>query len=444
MEKNVFPKKPFRSHGGAKVKHCKSTAHTETYVLQPPNEVILPMSQHIGAPCEPIVSVGEHVYKGQKIAESSAFVSAPIHASISGTIKKITTIKMPNGTPVNAIVIESDGKNEFLPSIAPPSVKTREELVDAIKESGCVGLGGAGFPTFIKLKYDGEKADTLVINAAECEPYITSDHREIIENSWEIMSGLYAFIELFGFKRVIIGVEENKPDAIEILKKIAENTTYDPKNKVKILKLKTRYPQGAEKMLIYACTGRVVPVGKLPLDIGCVVMNITTLSFLAKYLKTGIPLISKRMTVDGSAVGKPQNVIVPLGTPIQTVLEVCDAKNYKKILMGGPMMGTAVGDVSLPVIKQNNAILAFLESEATLPEETDCISCGRCVLSCPMKLEPVRILRAAKNKEYDELERLSVNNCIECGCCTYNCPAKRYITQQMRVAKMVFRESKHN
>lgn len=444
MDNLSFPKKPFRSHGGAKVRHFKNTNGIETVVLPLPPEVILPMLQHIGAPCEPCVEAGNHVYKGQVIADSTAFVSAPIHASVSGTVKKTINIKMPSGASTKALVLESDGLDEWLPDIKPPVISDRNDFISAVRQSGCVGLGGAGFPTFIKFKFDEGKADTLIVNAAECEPYITSDHREILENSWEIMSGLYTVIELMGFKRAIIGVEENKPDAIKILREISESKTYDPADRVRVLKLKTNYPQGAEKMLIHACTGRTVPAGKLPLDVGCVVMNITTLSFLARYLKTGKPIVSKRITVDGSAVGSPKNVCVPLGTPVSCVLEFCEAKDYRKVLMGGPMMGIALSDVSIPVLKQNNAVLAFSEPEAMLPTETDCINCGRCVLSCPMKLEPVRITRAAKIKDFEALEKLAVSNCIECGCCTFNCPAKRYITQQMRVAKALFREHKMN
>ncbi|MDD4124249.1 MAG: electron transport complex subunit RsxC [Eubacteriales bacterium] len=442
MNESRFPVKPFRVHGGAKVGHHKHTSQNETVVFPIPGEIIIPMSQHIGKPCAPCVAVGDHVFAGQKIADVTAFVASPIHSSVSGTVKKIASVKMPNGSKCDAVFIESDGLRELSPDIRLPEIKSREDLLEAIKNSGAVGLGGAGFPTHVKINVTPDKADTLIINAAECEPYITSDHREILENSWNIMSGVYTLLEIMGFKRVIIGVEENKPDAIAQLTDIAESKTYDPDDRVKVLKLKTKYPQGAEKMLIYACTKRIVPAGKLPLDAGCVVMNITTLSFIANYLKTGIPLISKRITVDGTAVSKPCNLLVPIGTPIKDVLEFCGAENPKKILMGGPMMGTAISDTSLPVLKQNNAILAFGEDEASLPEETDCIHCGRCVESCPMKLQPVNIIKAAKRKDFEALEKLQVANCIECGCCTYNCPANRYITQQMRIAKAILRDSK--
>lgn len=438
----TFPSRPYANHGGAAVPHYKNTAYTETQKFPLAETIILPMSQHIGAPCVPVVNVGDYVCVGTLIADSTAFVSSPIHSSVSGTVSKIDKIRVANGSTVNAVFIKPDGLQKKDESIAPPVITTREELVDAVRKSGIVGLGGAGFPVSVKLNIPLGKADTLIINAAECEPYITSDHREILENSWNIMSGLYTLIEMLHFKRVIIGVEENKPDAIKMLTEIAESETYDPRNKVKVLKLKTRYPQGAEKMLVYACTGRKIPTGKLPLDVGCVVMNITTVSSLAYFFKTGTPLVLKRITVDGSAVGKKCNCIVPIGTPIQHILDCCEAKNYKKVLYGGPMMGVAVFDTSLPVLKQSNAILAFGEKDALIPEETDCINCGRCVHSCPMKLQPVMIVRASDRGDMEALEKLGVNSCIECGCCTYNCPAKRFITQQMRVAKSLLRDSK--
>ena len=280
MEKAKFPTKPFRNHGGASVPHNKRTSDKETRFLPTPPQVVIPMQMHIGAPAAPCVAVGDHVYVGQKIGETTSFVSAPIHASVSGTVKKITQIRMPNGSKCDAVFIDSDGLQESDPSIAPPVVNDAKDLLAAIKESGSVGLGGAGFPTHVKLNFPIEKADTLIINGAECEPYITSDHREILENSWNIMSAIYAIIDIIPFKRVIIGIEENKPDAIKMLNDIAESETNDPDDRVKVLKLNTRYPQGAEKMLIYACTKRIVPTGKLPLDAGCVVMNMTTLSFI--------------------------------------------------------------------------------------------------------------------------------------------------------------------
>ncbi len=442
MDKTEFPSKPFFSRGGAKVPHYKNTAGSESVSIPLPAEIVLPVQQHIGAPCVPCVKAGDRVFAGQVIADTTAFVSAPVHSSVSGVVKKVAKIKMPNGSSCDAIFITPDETQELSPDIKPPEVTDRESLIAAIRASGCVGLGGAGFPTHVKLNVTPDKADTLIVNGAECEPYITCDHREILENSWNIMSGLYTLKEILGFKRVIIGVENKKPDAIKLLESIAESETYDSEDRIKVLKLKTTYPQGAEKVLIHSCTGRTVPAGKLPLDAGCVVINITTVSFIADYLKTGVPLMKKRITVDGSAVGERGNYMCAIGTPISHVMEFCKVHDARKILMGGPMMGVAVSDVSTPVLKQNNAILAFAGNDAEIPPETACINCGRCITSCPMRLQPVRIQRAAARRDVRALEKLCVMNCIECGCCTFNCPAKRYITQQMRIAKAILRESK--
>lgn len=443
--KNVsltFPVRPFSTRGGAKVPPRKNTAAMETVVMPAPKEVIIPMSQHIGAPCNVIVRPGDHVDVGQSIGENDSFVTAPIHASVSGTVKKIIDLKMPNGSKVKAVVIESDGKMTKSPYAVPPAAETKEQLLLAIKRSGLVGLGGAGFPAHVKLSIpQDKKIDTLIINGAECEPYITSDHREILENSWDILSGIKIVKDLLDVHRVIIGIESNKPDAIKVLSQIAENEAADPDDEVRILTLKSSYPQGAEKVLIRACTGRKVPAGKLPADVGCVVMNVTSVAFIAKYLKTGIPLVSKRITVDGSAIKEPKNVIVPLGTPIKDVIEFCGGYKCepKKILMGGPMMGIALTDDSMPVLKQNNAILAFDEKDAKLAEETDCIRCGKCLKSCPMSLMPEAIAGCVKLKDVSGLEKLNVMTCMECGSCAFNCPAHKHLVQTIREGKAMVR-----
>ncbi len=438
----TFPTRPFSTRGGAKVPHRKNTAAMETVVMPAPKEVIIPMSQHIGAPCNVIVRQGDHVDVGQSIGENDSFVTAPIHASVSGTVKKITEITMPNGAKAKAVVIESDGEMTLSPYAEPPAAETKEQLLLAIKRSGLVGLGGAGFPAHVKLSIpQDKKIDTLIINGAECEPYITSDHREILENSWDILSGIKIIKDLLDVHRVIIGIENNKPDAIKTLTQIAANEAADPDDEIRVLTLKSSYPQGAEKVLIRACTGRKVPAGKLPADVGCVVMNVTSVAFIAKYLKTGIPLVSKRITVDGSAVKEPKNVIVPLGTPIKDVIEFCGGYKCepKKILMGGPMMGIALTDDSMPVLKQNNAILAFDEKDAKLMEETDCIRCGNCLKSCPMSLMPQAIAGCVKLKDVKGLEKLNVMTCMECGSCAFNCPAHKHLVQTMREGKAMVR-----
>lgn len=439
-----FPRRPFRTHGGAKVPHRKNTAAMESVVMPPPKTVVIPMQQHIGAPCTPTVKVGDTVAVGQVIGDSDQYVSAPIHASISGKVTKLTAVRMPAGNTVPAVVIESDGEMRVCDTVAPPQVENLSDLLAAARASGLVGLGGAGFPAHVKLNVPPErKIDTLLVNVAECEPYITADHREALENSWAVLSGVYALKELLGIDRVIIAVEQNKPDVIQVLSEIAYSDTRDPENHVRVLPLKARYPQGAEKVLIQACTGRRVPPGKLPSDVGCLVMNVTSVAFLANYLKTGMPLVSKRITVDGSAIREPKNVIVPLGTSIHDVVEFCGGylEEPKKLLMGGPMMGLALIDDTLPVLKQNNAVLAFLEKDASLPSPTACIRCGRCVQGCPMNLMPTLIERQVTLKNAEELVRLGVMTCMECGTCAYNCPASRQLVQSMRLGKSIVKNA---
>lgn len=439
-----FPKKPYRTKGGVHVPHNKNTAHKESIVMPVPKMVALPMSQHIGAPCKPVVKVGDTVAVGQVIADSDAFVSAPIHASVSGTVKKIDKITMPDGTKQDAIFIESDGEQRVSPDVEPPVVENVSDLIKAVRESGLVGLGGAGFPTSVKLNIPTDKkVDTLIINVAECEPYITSDHREVLENSWDVVSGVGIIKEMLGLHRVIIGIENNKPDAIKALREIADNQ-YDPEDEIRVLPLKASYPQGAEKVLIKACTGREVPKGGLPSDAGCLVMNVGSVAFVARYLKTGMPLVSRRLTVDGSAIKNPANVIVPIGTPIKDVIDFVGGykEEPKKLLMGGPMMGISLPDDSLYVLKQNNAILAFGEKEARLAEESACIRCGKCLNACPMSLQPIELSAAVGRRDIEGMERAHITNCMECGCCAYVCPAKRPLVQNIRMGKMLMNKAK--
>lgn len=428
-----FPKIPFKTRGRTVVPHHKNTAQLPSAVLPAPAQVVLPMQQHAGAPCTPLAKVGDSVLIGQKIADSNAFVSAPIHASISGKVSAIQKVMLPGGQYTDAVVIDSDGEMKASPDIAPPKVNNAEELVKAIRESGLVGLGGAGFPTHVKLNVPKDKPiDTLIINAAECEPYITADHREALENTEAVISGIKAVCKFLNIKRAIIAVEDNKPGVIEVLKKAS-----DEDKKIGILALRSRYPQGAEKVLVKSCTGRSIPMGKLPADVGCLVMNITSVGFLGNYLKTGMPLVTKRVTVDGSAVQNPQNVIVPIGTKISDVIAFCGGYKTepKKILMGGPMMGLALASDDLPILKQNNGILAFGEKEAHLSEPTSCIRCGHCVFGCPMHLIPAQLEKYSNAKNIEKLEEYDVMDCIECGTCAYNCPAGRPLVQAIRLGK---------
>lgn len=441
-----FPKKPFKTFGGVNVPHKKATSVMESVIMPPPKKVIIPMKQHIGAACVPVVSVGEYVKVGQIIADSDQYVSAPIHASVSGKVTKIGSMIMPNGEKVQTVVIESDGEMAEDSLMFPPVVTSVSDLTKIARESGLVGLGGAGFPAHIKLNVPEDKSiDTLIVNVAECEPYITSDHREALENSWAVLSGIYTVKQILKIKRVLIAVEENKPDVIKELEKIADNRTRDPKDEVRVFPLKTRYPQGAEKVLIQACTGRQVPQGKLPSDVGCLVMNVTSIAFLANYIKTGMPLVNKRITVDGSAIRRPCNVIAPIGTPVCDIIEFCGGylQTPKKVLMGGPMMGLALSDDTMPIMKHTNAIIAFGENEARLPEPTECIRCGRCVKACPMKLLPTAICQAVKTKDTEKMQTLGIMNCMECGCCSYSCPAHRFIVQTIRTGKAMVKNAQH-
>lgn len=426
--------------GGANLPHYKNTANCQTVALPTPKKVIIPLKQHIGAPCEPCVEVKSKVLVGTLIAKSNSPFSAPIHSSISGTVSEITEIETSTGENVKAIVIESDG-NLTKEALSPPNIKTANDLIDAAKNSGLVGLGGAGFPTHIKLSPAiSDEIDTLIINGAECEPYITSDYRTCMEDYDDLFDGVYLLKEYFNFKNIIIAIEANKPLALKQLYEIASDKK-DKLNQVSVMKLSNRYPQGAEKMLVFTTTGRKVPIGKLPADVGCVVMNITSVAQLNKYIRTGMPLVNRRITVDGNGIENPQNLLVPVGTPIKDVLEFCGAKeNISKILYGGPMMGVAVADENAPVLKQNNAILAF----ETLPEikTTPCIRCGRCAAACPMILTPAAVNSAVKKNNNEKLKTLNVNQCIECGCCAYSCPAGIPLTQSMRTAKSILRRNK--
>ena len=434
-----FPKHPFRTHGGAAVPHHKNTWELPTATMPPPERVILPMQQHLGAPCVPTVKKGDTVFVGTVVGDSDAYVSAPVHASVSGTVEELTTVMLTGGQMTQAVVIRSDGKMEKDPAIYPPAaITTKEELAAAARSAGLVGLGGAGFPAHVKQNVpEGKQIDTLIVNVAECEPYVTSDHREALENGKNVLEGIYKVKEILEVQRVLIAVEDNKPDVIQRLSEIAGDPQRDPLDQVRVLPLKSRYPQGAEKVLVQACTGRKVPEGKLPADVGCLVMNIGSISFLASYMRTGMPLTLKRVTLDGSAIAHPQNVIVPVGTPIKDVVAFCGGYKAepKKLIMGGPMMGVAITSDELPILKQNNAILAFDEREAALRQPTACIRCGRCVAACPMQLMPTKLEQAAERKDVEALQSLHVMTCMECGCCSFSCPAGRRLVQAIRLGK---------
>lgn len=432
-----FSGKGFR--GGANVPHRKNSSECETKKMGVSEKVFIPMSQHIGAPCEPTVKKGDTVKVGQVIGDSGAYVSSPVHSSVSGVVTDIAPRLYAGGNHVMTVEITCDGAQDIHESIAPPKYSNHKEFLEVIRKSGLVGLGGAGFPAHVKLSPPPDKnIDTLIINGAECEPYITADYREILENSWNVMCGIEILLELLNFKNVWIGIEDNKPEAIKVLSDMADNH-----DNINVVKLKSRYPQGAEKMLIYAVTGRKVPPGKLPSDVGVIVMNVNSVSFIAEHVKTGMPLIKKKVTVDGSAVKTPSNVEVLIGTPLEEVFNFCGGfkAEPQKILMGGPMMGIAQYSLQNSVVKHTNALLAFDKNDAMLPPESVCIRCGKCVGACPMNLLPLSINQNVASQNLEAIKKLNVNDCIECGCCSFVCPAKRHLVQSMRLGKTLLRNA---
>ncbi len=433
---SIFAQKTLK---GVSLYHHKNTEDLATVVMPAPDKVYIPLLQHMGIPCTPLVKVGDLVKVGQKIGDCEKMFSAPIHSSVSGKVAAFQDIISPNGSRTQTVVIENDHLDTIDESVAPPEVTDTKSFLQAVRESGLVGLGGAGFPVHMKLSLrEPEKVDTLIINIAECEPYITSDYRNVMEDGPDIIKGIQEVCRYVGkITQVFIGVEDNKPKAITYLKELTQQ--YD---NITVVPLRSQYPKGAEKVLIYETTGRVVGDGMIPADVGVVVMNGTSVAYVAKYLQTGLPLISKRLTVDGSAVTKPQNVRVPLGSRFIDVINFCGGykETPKKMLMGGPMMGIAVYDHEYPVLKNNNALLCFGEKETRAAFETDCIRCGRCVRACPFGLMPASIERALKAKDVDALKDLKVNRCMECGSCAYVCPAKRSLVLSNRMAKKFVRE----
>jgi len=417
---------------GVHLKHCKNTANSIPERMPVPETVVIPMSMHIGAPAIPAVRAGEAVKVGQLIGEAAQGLSSPIYSGVSGTVKAIEEMVVSSGATIRTVVIETDGLQTVAETVAPPTVTSREEFLEAIRKSGIVGLGGAGFPTPVKLGAEVGRVDTIVVNGAECEPYITSDTRTMIDKSASVADGIALLMRFLQVERAIIGIEKNKPACIRAMKEAIASM-----NGVEVRVLPSVYPQGGEKVLVYHTTGRVIAEGKLPLDSGVIVINCTTLACIAEYIRTGMPLVEKCVTVDGSAVANPKNVIAPIGTRVTDLIEFCGgfSEMPRKILSGGPMMGVALTDLSMPVLKQTNAILAFGRREGTPPAETPCIQCGRCTEFCPFGLSPAEIAKAYRQKDGEALEKLKVNLCMECGCCSYVCPAKRNIVQQNKLAK---------
>jgi electron transport complex protein RnfC len=440
-------KKRMFNLGTLKIPHRKHTADMKGSRIPTPEVVVLPMSQYIGAPAIPVVKVGDKVFVGTKIAEADGKVSAAIHASVSGTVKKIGDFLLANGEFCQAITIESDGEMTLDPDITPPTVTNSEELCQAIRESGLVGLGGAGFPTANKLENAiSKKIDTIIVNGAECESYITIDNRTMIDGTDYVVRGIN-IIEKFipGPQEIIVAIEENKPIAI---KKLTDAFKDDPK--VRVVVLPSGYPQGAEKVLIYNLTGRVVPDGKLPSDIGCVMFNVTSVAFFTFYLETGIPYVWKTVTVDGSAVGEPKNVTAPIGTSLRDILTFvkADFDNIGKVLYGGPMMGIAAYNLDDPIYKNTSAVIAMSKENSLPLKQYPCIHCGKCIEKCPMGLNPTAFVKAMKIDNKDERAEMLMNesvlSCIDCGCCSYICPSHRPLAENNKLAKYDLRRTLAN
>ncbi|MCX7715246.1 MAG: electron transport complex subunit RsxC [Clostridia bacterium] len=397
---------------------------------------IFPLQQHIGAPLEAVVKVGDYVKVGQKIADSSAFVCAPLHSSVSGTVTDIKPFIHPSGAVVTSIAIENDFLYNISESVIPkgdPTNYTPEQIIAIIRDAGIVGLGGAGFPTHVKLSPPPDKKIThVIVNGAECEPYLTSDHRRMLESPDMILYGLKIAMRVLGLSNGYIGIETNKADAIKTMTAAA-----DAYKGVKIIPLKTKYPQGAEKQLIKAITKRSVPSKGLPADVGVIVLNIDTVTAIANVFKTGMPLTSRIVTVSGDCVKEPGNFEVPLGVPFRHIFENAGGfmKEPRKIIMGGPMMGIAQFSLDAPSIKTTSALLALSDVGKTYDDISPCIRCGKCVNSCPMHLMPLYLNKAVSEGDLETAEKYNILDCIECGICSYLCPGRQNPLQHIRVAK---------
>ncbi|WZL71595.1 electron transport complex subunit RsxC [Clostridiaceae bacterium 35-E11] len=422
--------------GGVHPPHYKeATASLKVEKAKEPNRVVIPLQQHIGAPCEALVQVGDKVKVGQKIGEAKAFVSVPVHSSVSGEVKQIAATLTPTGQ-TQCVIIESDGLNTLHDSIKPKgdlATLSGKEILDIVKEAGIVGLGGAAFPTHVKLSPPPEKKiDTIILNGAECEPYLTADHRLMLENPESIILGLKAMMKVVNVVKGYIGIENNKPDAIEsMIKAVGNDKT------IEVVGLETKYPQGAEKQLIYACTKREVPSGGLPMDAGVIVNNVGTAAAIANAITTGMPLIERIATITGKGIKEPKNLLIKIGTSFKEIVEQCGGYNGNpgKLIMGGPMMGLAQYTDEIPAIKGTSGILVLTPEEARLPEPKSCIRCGKCVSICPIALQPLYISAYSLQNMHETAEKYNALDCIECGSCSFICPSKRPLLQSIRVTK---------
>ncbi len=414
------------------------SASKPVQMLMPKGELVFPLSQHIGAPANPLVKKGDQVLAGQIIAEAGGFISANVICSVSGTVKAVEPRRVANGAMVNSIVVENDGEYrtiEGLGSDRDYTALSKEEIRQIVKDAGIVGLGGAGFPTHVKLTpKEDAKIDYVIVNGAECEPYLTSDYRLMLEEPEKLIGGLKVVLQLFENAKGVIGIEDNKPEAIAKLTELVKN---EPK--ISVCPLKTKYPQGGERSLIYAVTGRKVNSSMLPADAGCIVDNVDTVISIYMAVCKTTPLMRKIITVTGDAVAEPQNFHVKLGTNYEEILEAAGGfkTEPEKIINGGPMMGQAMFDLHVPVMKNSSALTCMSKDEVAASAPTPCIRCGRCVSVCPSNIVPVLMMKAAERNDAESFEKLNGMECVECGSCAFICPAKRPLTQAFKEMRKV-------
>ncbi|MBR6383907.1 MAG: electron transport complex subunit RsxC [Lachnospiraceae bacterium] len=434
----------FTFHGGIHPYDGKDISKDKPIVdYKPKGLMVYPLSQHIGAPAEPVVEIGEHVLVGQLIAKETGFVSSPIYSSVSGTVKAIEPRRIITGDHVKSIVIENDGaydEVEFTPN--PDYTKlSREEIVSLIQKAGIVGMGGAGFPTHVKVSpKEPDKIEYIIANCAECEPYLTSDYRIMMETPEKLVEGLRIELSLFNNARGILAIEDNKPDCIKKLKELTKN-----EDKITVIPLKTKYPQGSERHLIFATTKRAINSSMLPSDAGCIVNNVDTICSIYQAVVEGKPLLQRIVTVTGDCIKNPQNFRVPIGTNYHELIDEAGGfiKEPEKIVSGGPMMGFAIFDLDVPATKTSSALLCLSKDQISSATETACINCGRCVEVCPGRVVPSKLADFAQNGNREMFEKYNGMECCECGCCSYICPAKRYLTQSIKsMRRMILADRK--
>lgn len=404
-------------------------------ILNPGDTLVYPLSQHIGAMAKPLVKAGDRVLVGQKIAEKGGFISANIHSSVSGTVKAIEKRLVATGGMVDSIIVENDGMYEEAAPIfsGNPDELSKDEIIKIIEEAGIVGMGGAGFPTNVKLSpKNADIIDSIIVNGAECEPYLTSDYRRMVEQTDKLVKGLKIVLKIFPDAKEYFGIEDNKPEAIEALLKATEN-----EDRIEVVPLKTKYPQGGERSMIYAVTGRKINSKMLPADVGCIVHNVDTIYAIYNAVYNGKPLIERIVTITGDAVRTPKNFQVRIGTSFRELIDAAGGftTEPEKIISGGPMMGFSFFNIDVPVVKGSSSLLAFIKDDVSHEEPSACIRCGRCAAACPEHLLPMKLAALAGQNEPEEFKKLGGMECVECGCCSYVCPAKRQVTQSVRSMK---------